>query len=147
MSLGRSSTCYSVFPFSSFFPSFPSHYISFWNGLLVHARMAEILFTVLSHLNGMSGHLPHVGYSQTEETSWKRSGDWSAETSQEMFWAFIVLGCLGQNLAEYGLLLRPPIWSFAAASVEIRHKIFGAGCEFQLEITAISYNKRHLRWF
>lgn len=110
-------------------------------------RMAEILFIVLSCLNGMSGYLPHVGYSQTGETSWKRSGAWSADTSQQMFQAFVVLGCLGHNLADHGLLFRPPICSFAASSVEVRHKTFEAGYEFQLEITDISYNKRHLRCF
>lgn len=36
---------------------------------------------------------------------------------------------------------------FAASSVEVRHKIFQTGCEFQLEITDMSYNKRHLRYF
>lgn len=48
--------------FHFFFPSFTSHYISFWNGLLLPFMQGwqSLVFIVLSHLNGISGYLPRV---------------------------------------------------------------------------------------
>lgn len=126
---------------------FPLYLLLKWVLTPFHAEMAEIIFLVLSHLNVMSGYPPQVGL-KARWTIMKKI--WSL-INRSITRDVLSIHCAGLLRLKFCwpcfLLLRPSICSFAASSARIRHKVFGAGCRFQLEITDVSYNKRHLRHF
>lgn len=132
--------------FSSLF-HFPLHLLE-WALTPFHAEMAEILF------------------SNVESPKWD---DWVSSSGRILRarWAFmkkiwslvnrsiktdvLSIHCAGLLRLKFCRpcfqLLRPLICSFAASSVVRRHKVFGAGHRFPLEIIDVSYNKKHLRCF